>query len=148
MPSRSAADLERSMTRFLANGPLSLIRTSTERPLSRFCTQTWVPSGSERWAAVMSLGCIGSPLAVFPFREYQEARPTSGLCGFLVSFSVRETGGRIEEECVSWPSSGMLIFIQKAKPTNKQSIMSVAAATKALLKITRALLRILDCLQL
>jgi len=44
----------------------------------------------------------------------------------------------------------MLIFIQKAKPTNKQSIMSVAAATKGLLKIThpRALLRILDCLQL
>jgi hypothetical protein len=52
MSSASAAARERSMTRSGLNGPRSLMRTSTLRPLSRLTTRTTVPNGSVRWAAV------------------------------------------------------------------------------------------------
>jgi hypothetical protein len=50
-----------------------LIVTTTERPLLRFSTRTLVPKGSERWAAVMALGFICSPLAVRECSAYQDA---------------------------------------------------------------------------
>src|SRR4029078_4514562 len=37
------------------NGPLSSITTVTERPVSRSVTVTWVPNGSQGWAAVKPL---------------------------------------------------------------------------------------------
>jgi hypothetical protein len=41
------------MMRPFANGPRSLMRTSTQRPVSRFVTRTHVPKGIVRWAAVI-----------------------------------------------------------------------------------------------
>src|SRR5437870_6583648 len=77
-PSRWAAAYERSITRRPANGPRSLMRTSTERPLSKLVTRTRVPSGSVRCAAVSAFMSYASPLAVglpWCWRPYQEAIP-------------------------------------------------------------------------
>ena len=63
------------MIRPLMNGPRSLIRTTTALPLLRFSTSTLVPKGSERWAAVIALGFIISPLAVRECSAYQDACP-------------------------------------------------------------------------
>lgn len=52
------------MMRPPANGPRSLMRTSTDRPLSRLVTRTQVPNGSVRWAAVIWPMSYTSPLAV------------------------------------------------------------------------------------
>ncbi len=77
IPMLSAAALDRSMMRPPMNGPRSLIRTTTERPLVRFSTSTLVPNGSDRCAAVSSLGSIFSPFAVIlAGSEYQEAWPS------------------------------------------------------------------------
>src|SRR5258705_12822045 len=69
-------------------GPLSLIRTTTARPLRRLVTRTNEPKGRVGWAAVRACMSKGSPLAVsFPWKNspYQEAVPTSyGL--FLIAF--------------------------------------------------------------
>jgi hypothetical protein len=46
------------------NGPRSVMRTTTDRPLSRFVTRTREPSGSVLDAAVNPLGSKGSPLLV------------------------------------------------------------------------------------
>ena len=54
------------MMRPRTNGPRSLIRTTTERPLFRFVTRTLVPNGSVGWAAVSAPGEARSPLAVRP----------------------------------------------------------------------------------
>ena len=63
-PSFSAADLERSITRFSTYGPRSLITTSTSSLLARLVTFTRVPKGRLLCAAV-SLPCLYfSPLAV------------------------------------------------------------------------------------
>src|SRR5438552_8075834 len=74
-------------------GPLSLIRTTTARPLRRLVTRTNDPRGSVGWAAVRACMSKGSPLAVcFPLKysPYQEAVPTSyGL--FLVFVDCRLT---------------------------------------------------------
>ena len=43
-----AAAGDRSMTRPRTNGPRSVIRTVTERPLLRLVTRTWLPNGSVR----------------------------------------------------------------------------------------------------
>jgi hypothetical protein len=42
------------------------MRTTTERPLLRFVTRTFVPKGSERWAAVKPEREAVSPFAVRP----------------------------------------------------------------------------------
>jgi hypothetical protein len=42
-----------SMTRPRTNGPRSLMRTTTERPVRWFVTRTRIPNGSERCAAVI-----------------------------------------------------------------------------------------------
>ena len=76
MPRLDAAALDTSMIRPFTKGPRSLIRTTTERPLLRFSTSTLVPKGSERCAAVISLGFIISPLAVRELSAYQDACPT------------------------------------------------------------------------
>ncbi len=76
MPRLDAAALDTSMIRPAMKGPRSLIRTTTEWPLLRFSTSTLVPKGSERCAAVISLGFIISPLAVRECSAYQEACPT------------------------------------------------------------------------
>jgi hypothetical protein len=73
MPMLAAAAFERSMTRPPMNGPRSLMRTTTDWPLFRFSTTTLVPKGSDRCAAVNSLGFIISPLAVRECSAYQEA---------------------------------------------------------------------------
>ena len=63
-----------------ANGPRSLTRTSTVRPLLRFSTISHVLKGRVRCAAVISPMSYTSPLAVrrpwngFP---YQDASPVS-----------------------------------------------------------------------
>ncbi len=74
-----AADADRSMIRPRATGPRSLIRTTTERPVSRLVTRTWVPNGSERWAAVRASATWVSPSAVgllLACGRYQEASPS------------------------------------------------------------------------
>src|SRR5262249_26662253 len=55
-----------SMIRPCTNGPRSLIRATTERPLLRLVTRTIVPNGSDRWAAVRPEAEAVSPLAVWP----------------------------------------------------------------------------------
>jgi hypothetical protein len=45
MPKMRAAATERSITRPRMNGPRSLIRTTTERPLRVLVTRTFVPKG-------------------------------------------------------------------------------------------------------
>ena len=62
MPMLAAAAFDRSMMRPPMNGPRSLIRTTTERPLARFSTNTLVPNGSERCAAVSSFGIHVLPI--------------------------------------------------------------------------------------
>src|SRR5262245_19406197 len=64
MPSVSAADADTSTTRPRTNGPRSLTRTVTERPVSTSVTRNRVPNGSVRWAAVNSFLLNFSPLAV------------------------------------------------------------------------------------
>jgi hypothetical protein len=81
IPMLAAAALDRSMIRPPMKGPRSLIRTTTERPLARFWTSTFVPKGSERCAAVSSFGFISSPLAVLlDGNEYQDAWPSWSAC--------------------------------------------------------------------
>src|SRR4030042_2046270 len=68
------------MIRPRTNGPLSFMRTTTDRSFSRFVTMTCVPKGSVRWAAVMSFMLKTSRLEVGrPWNScpYQEATPTS-----------------------------------------------------------------------
>ena len=74
-PSRLAAPFDRSITRPLMNGPRSLIRTTTLRPLLRLVTFNLVPKGKVRCAAVNADGFMRSPEAVFECSAYQEARP-------------------------------------------------------------------------
>src|SRR5262245_21215704 len=64
-PMARAAPNARSITRPRTNGPRSLMRTTTDRPVRTFITLTLVPNGSERWAAVNPCGLKRSPLAVF-----------------------------------------------------------------------------------
>src|SRR5262245_12027713 len=64
MPNVSAADAETSTTRPRTNGPRSLTRTVTERPVSTSVTRSRVPNGNVRWAAVNSFLLNFSPLAV------------------------------------------------------------------------------------
>src|SRR5690606_1323489 len=52
MPRSCAARSDTSRTRSPENGPRSLTRTTTLRPLSRLVTRRRVPRGSVRWAAV------------------------------------------------------------------------------------------------
>src|SRR5262245_43302696 len=70
-----AAAFDRSMMRPATNGPRSLIRTTTERPLAVFSMRTLVPNGRELCAAVSATSSIFSPLAVTESRLYQEACP-------------------------------------------------------------------------
>src|SRR5665213_4343026 len=51
------------------------MRTTTEWPLLRLSTRTWVPKGSVRWAAARMFASIASPLAVLLPILYQEALP-------------------------------------------------------------------------
>src|SRR5947209_11863249 len=74
-------------------GPRSLTFTVTARPLCRFVTFTYVPSGMVRLAAVMSYMSYGSPLAVgFPSKNspYQDAVPT--WYGFGLPACLRTSG--------------------------------------------------------
>src|SRR5262245_39661251 len=90
-----AAAYDRSITRPPTNGPRSLIRTSTERPLVRLVTMVREPSGSDGCAAVSSFWSKISPLAVrLPWKPgpYQEAMPT------CAPFS---TGGGAGASCTS-----------------------------------------------
>ena len=63
-PICAAADFDRSSTRPRANGPRSLMRTTTDLPLAGLVTRTIDPSGSVRCAAVSRPGLNRSPLAV------------------------------------------------------------------------------------
>src|SRR5690606_4127499 len=79
-PMRSAAARLRSITRPGVNGPRSLMRTTTERPVAGYSTRTRVPKGSVLCAAVSACMSNGSPLAVRrPWwrSPYQDARPRS-----------------------------------------------------------------------
>ena len=60
------------------NGPRSLIRTVTERPVRSLTTRTLVPNGKVRCAAVMAFALKVSPLAVLrPWKPgpYHDAAP-------------------------------------------------------------------------
>src|SRR5215213_6146535 len=63
-PMTSAALCEMSMTRPPPNGPRSLTRTTTERPVRSFVTLRRVPKGRLRCAAVSALRSNVSPFAV------------------------------------------------------------------------------------
>src|SRR5690606_15850168 len=80
MPTASAPARERSMTRPGLNGPRSLMRTTTERPLSSLTTRTKVLNGKVLCAAVSWLGSKIAPLAVRgPAKPgpYHDAMPRS-----------------------------------------------------------------------
>ena len=64
IPMRRAAALERSRMRLPWNGPRSLTRTTTLRPLRTLVTRSRVPKGNRRWAAVKASGLNRAPLAV------------------------------------------------------------------------------------
>src|SRR6202030_122974 len=64
--SSAAAAGVTSMMRPLVNGPRSLMRTMTVRPLRWLVTRTMVPNGSVRCAAVSLPGEKVSPFAVLP----------------------------------------------------------------------------------
>ena len=64
IPSRSAARWDRSRPRPRTNGPQSLIRTRTDRPLRGLVTRTTDPSGKLLDAAVIRFGLNRSPLVV------------------------------------------------------------------------------------
>ena len=69
-----------SITRPRTNGPRSLIRTVTLRPLRRLVTRTCVPNASVRCAAVSPVGFARSPLAVLePEYAYTDAIPDSAI---------------------------------------------------------------------
>lgn len=77
-PSLVAAALERSMMRLPWNGPRSLMVTWTSSPVRWSTTETLVPKGRERCAAVMAFSLKISPDAArFPLKPgpYQEAPP-------------------------------------------------------------------------
>jgi len=61
-----AAAGDTSMMRPLLNGPRSLMRTTTVRPLRRLVTRTIVPNGKVRCAAVSFSDTKRSPLEVVP----------------------------------------------------------------------------------
>src|SRR5262245_21032613 len=65
-PSTRAAPVDSSMHRPFTNGPRSLIRTVTLRPLECEVTVTCEPNGLARCAAVIAFGFIRSPDAVRP----------------------------------------------------------------------------------
>src|SRR5580658_796875 len=65
------------MMRPLVNGPRSLMRTMTVRPLRRLVTRTMVPNGSVRCAAVSLDGENVSPFAVLP--AWVQIAATCGL---------------------------------------------------------------------
>ena len=81
---RAAADVT-SITRPRTNGPRSLIRTTTERPLRLWVTRTSVPNGRVLWAAVMPLAaavpfCRPTMMETAP--RTQEAASVGGLFFF------------------------------------------------------------------
>lgn len=75
MPIALADPFEMSMMRPLMNGPRSLTRTMTERPLRSFTTLRRVPKANVRCAAVRPFGLNRSPFAVLAPDPYQEAIP-------------------------------------------------------------------------
>src|SRR5580658_4878193 len=78
MPSRVAAAGETSMMRPLVNGPRSVTRTTTDRPLVSSVTVTCVPNGSVGCAATSAPAPVVSPLAVGlgeAWGRYQDAVP-------------------------------------------------------------------------
>jgi hypothetical protein len=66
IPSARAAPVDKSMQRPFTNGPRSLIRTVTLRPLECEVTVTREPNGLVRCAAVIAFKSIRSPDAVRP----------------------------------------------------------------------------------
>lgn len=83
-PNWLIAPLDRSIMRPPVYGPLSLILTTTERPLLWLVTRTLVPSGKVLDAAVMAYWLKVSPLAVLrPWNPgpYQEALPQDASAG-------------------------------------------------------------------
>lgn len=66
IPNARAAPVDRSMQRPFTNGPRSLTRTVTLRPLDCEVIVTREPNDLVRWAAVIALGFIRSPDAVRP----------------------------------------------------------------------------------
>ena len=80
MPKARAPAGVTSITRPRTNGPRSLIRTVTPRPLRRLVTRTCVPNASVRCAAVSPVGFARSPLAVLePEYAYTDAIPDSAI---------------------------------------------------------------------
>jgi hypothetical protein len=78
MPNCRAASRDRSMIRFPTNGPRSLTRTTSFRPLSRLVTSTIEGSGRVVCAADTWFMSKISPLAValrWNASPYQEATP-------------------------------------------------------------------------
>src|SRR6478735_4970183 len=75
MPMFCAAARDRSSTRPRINGPRSLTRTTTLRPLWLLVTLIFVPKARERCAAVSVAAFMRSPEAVLELPPYQDAPP-------------------------------------------------------------------------
>src|SRR5690606_36188908 len=94
MPMASAPARDRSMILPGLNGPRSLMRTTTDRPLSRLVTVTSELNGSSLCAAVSWLGSKISPVAVRrPAKPgpYQDAIPNSSMTDGVAAFLATAT---------------------------------------------------------
>src|SRR4029079_4552079 len=84
-----AAASDTSSMRPLMNGPRSLMRTTTLRPLFLLVTLSFVPKGNVRCAAVIADGFMRSPEAVRECSAYQEARPHCAAAGETEAPTIR-----------------------------------------------------------
>src|SRR3954447_22591492 len=102
-PSCLAAASDRSSMRPLTNGPRSLMRTTTLRPLFWLVTLSLVPNGRLRWAAVNAPGFMRSPEAVLECSEYQDARPHWAEAGEI-------DAARVSAEASATPAAAAVVF--------------------------------------
>src|SRR5262245_62911896 len=108
-PSCLAAASETSSIRPLTNGPRSLMRTTTLRPLFWLVTLTRVPNGRLRCAAVSAPGFMRSPEAVLEFRAYQDARPHWAEAGEI-------DAARVSAEASATPAAAAAVFVILFEP--------------------------------
>src|SRR6476659_4610277 len=108
-PSCLAAASETSSMRPLTNGPRSLTRTTTLRPLFWLVTLSLVPKGRLRWAAVNAPGFMRSPEAVVECSEYQEARPHWAEAGEM-------DAARLIAEASTKPAAAAVVFDILSEP--------------------------------
>jgi rare lipoprotein A (peptidoglycan hydrolase) len=97
-PITRAAPNVRSMTRPLTNGPRSLMRTTTDRPVFTIITRTRVPNGRGRWAkTVFVVTLFASALVFASFGSSAQAE--SGVASYYMSsVSLTANGERFDPQ--------------------------------------------------